>query len=154
MRFVIGVDIGTQGSKGALLSAAGRVLVSHSIEHQLSIPRPGWAEHDADRVWWGGFVAVIKELLARSQIDPRQVTAIGVSGLMPVMLPVDVDGRPLRPAILYADTRARAELALMNEQLVGRDAPRLTAQDAGPKIIWFREHESARWQRTNMIVGA
>ena len=49
MRFLIGVDIGTQGSKGALISEAGQILASSSIEQDLSTPHPGWAEHDADR---------------------------------------------------------------------------------------------------------
>jgi xylulokinase len=153
MRFLIGVDIGTQGSKGALISEAGQILASASIEQDLSIPHPGWAEHDADRAWWGGFVQVVRLLLQRSQVDPLRIAAVGVSGLMPVMLPVDADNRPLRPAILYADNRAHAEMIEMNRQLNGRESFDLVAQDAGPKIVWFRNHEPSAWQRTRSILG-
>lgn len=154
MRFLIGVDIGTQGSKGALVSEAGQIIASCSIEQNVSIPRPGWAEHDADRVWWAGFIAIVQSLLFQSQIEPSDISAVGVSALMPVMLPVDAAGRPLRTAILYADTRAHAEMARMNDQLAAPGAPPLLAQDVGPKIVWFRDHEPARWQRTRSILGA
>jgi xylulokinase len=153
MRFLIGVDIGTQGSKGALISETGQILASCSIEHDVSSPHPGWSEHDADRAWWGGFVEVVRRLLLHSQVDPNRIAGVGVSGLMPVMLPVDADGRPLRPAILYADTRAHAEMVRMNEQLAGWESSVLVAHDVGPKIVWFRDHEPARWQRARSILG-
>lgn len=153
MRFLIGVDIGTQGSKGALISETGLILASCSIEHAVSNPRPGWAEHDADRAWWGGFVEVVRRLLLQSQVAPQQIAGVGVSGLMPVMLPVDANGRPLRPAILYADTRAHAEMVRMSEELAGSESSVLVAHDVGPKIVWFRDHEPARWRRTHSILG-
>lgn len=162
MRFLVGVDIGTQGSKGALISESGEILATHSIEQELSIPRPGWAEHDAEQAWWGGFVAVVKVLLDRSQIDPGDVSAIGISSLMPVMAPVDDTGRSLRPAILYSDTRAHEELGRMNSDLFlgqtiaanGQFSPGLTLQDLGPKIVWYQQHEPERWRRTRGLLGA
>jgi xylulokinase len=153
MRFLIGVDIGTQGSKGALISEAGQILASCSIEQDVSSPHPGWSEHDADRAWWGGFVEVVRRLLLHSGVDPQRISGVGVSGLMPVMLPVDAEGRPLRPAILYADNRAHAEMVRMNEQLAGWESSGLVAHDVGPKIVWFRDHEPARWQRTRSILS-
>jgi xylulokinase len=153
MRFLIGVDIGTQGSKGALISKTGQILASCSIEQNVSSPRPGWAEHDADRAWWGGFVEVVRLLLLQSQVAPHQIAGVGVSGLMPVMLPIDATGRPLRPAILYADTRAHAEMLRMNEQLAGGESSVLVAHDVGPKIVWFRDHEPALWERTHRILS-
>jgi xylulokinase len=162
MRFLIGVDIGTQGSKGALISESGQIVASCSLEQEVSVPRPGWAEHDADVAWWHAFVDVVKGLLARSQIDPGDVSAIGVSSLMPVMVAVDADERPLRPAILYSDTRAHTEMGRMNRELSlngkveagGQFSAGLTLQDLGPKIVWYQQHEPERWQRTRAILGA
>ena len=154
MRVLIGVDIGTQGSKGALVSEDGRILATHSIEQQVEIPRPGLAEHDPERVWWHGFVTVVRALLQQSQVDPRDVSAVGVSGLMPVMAAVDDACRPVRTALLYADTRAHDEIVQMNERLAGQGMSPVTAQDVGPKIVWFRDHEPERWQRTRVILGA
>ena len=162
MRFLIGVDIGTQGSKGALISEVGEIVASCSIEQEVSVPRPGWAEHDAETAWWTAFVAVVRGLLSRGQIDPGDVSAIGVSSLMPVMVALDADERPLRPAILYSDTRAHVEMRRMNEELAlngsvatsGQFSAALTLQDLGPKIVWFQQHEPERWQRTRAILGA
>lgn len=153
-RYVIGVDLGTQGSKGVLVSDEGQIVASHSIEQTISTPRPGWAEQDAESAWWGGFVQVVKALLFQSQVNADDIDAVGVSSLMPVMLPVDREGRPLRPAILYADTRADAELVEINRYLQEYGDPPVIAHDAGPKIVWFRDHEPARWRRTHAILGA
>ena len=153
--YLLGIDIGTQGSKGLIVACDGAVLASTSVEHGLSVPRPGWAEQDADGIWWGDFVKLTRGLLSRAQIDPRDIAAVGTCALSPDMLPLDADGRPLRSGILYRiDTRAGAEIAAMNQQLglVGQSA--LTAQDVGPKIAWFRAHEPDRWRQTRKILSA
>ncbi|HEX6507852.1 MAG TPA: FGGY family carbohydrate kinase, partial [Chloroflexota bacterium] len=49
----MGIDIGTYSAKGVLTTSDGEVLASHTREHDLSVPRPGWAEHDPERTWWG-----------------------------------------------------------------------------------------------------
>jgi xylulokinase len=154
MRALIGVDIGTQGSKGALVSETGQILATCSIEQEMTIPRPGWAEHDADGVWWPDFVAIIRELLRCSHVTPDQISAVGLSGLMPVLVPVDGDGRAVRPAISYADTRAHAEMTAMNVDVTAAGQPPLVAHDVGPKMVWFRDHEPAHWARTRVVLGA
>jgi len=51
-QYLLGVDIGTYSSKGVLVEAAsGEVVAEHSNEHGIEMPKPGWAEHDADAVW-------------------------------------------------------------------------------------------------------
>ena len=50
---LLGVDIGSYSSKGVLVTPDGEVLASATVEHEMSLPRPGWAEHDADAIWWG-----------------------------------------------------------------------------------------------------
>jgi xylulokinase len=152
--YLLGIDIGTQGSKGVIVARDGTNLASASVEHGVSMPRAGWAEHDADVVWWGDFVQLTRRLLYEAQIDPRQIAAIGTCALSPDMLPLDSDGRPLRPGMLYSDTRAGVEIAAMNQQLGLAPESALTAEDVGPKIAWFRAHEPERWQRTRKIVSA
>ena len=156
----LGVDIGTYSSKGVLVQSGGRVIAQHSLPHNLSMPRPGCFEHDADQVWWGDFVQITRALLQESGIDPRAIAGIGASAIGPCVLPVDEGGRPLRPAILYGiDTRAEAEIAFLEETL-GRDeifkrcAMHLNSQAAGPKVLWVRNHEPdiysrARWFLTS-----
>ena len=64
------------------------------------------------RQWWGDSLAVIRGLLAQPGVDPQDIVAVGVSGLTPCLCLLDAEGRPLRPAILYSDNRALAQLAL------------------------------------------
>src|SRR6188768_2967944 len=108
---LLGVDIGTSSTKGVLCDAGGTVLATAVIEHETSFPRPGWAEHDADVLWWAEFVAVTRQLTSGS-FSGSDVGAVGVSAIGPCMVPLDAAGTPLRPAILYGiDTRATAEIA-------------------------------------------
>ena len=103
----LGVDIGTYESKGVITNGSGKILSQASIPHELSLPKPGWAEHDADQVWWHDFRWLVKKLLNQSGFDPAAISAIGCSGIGPDLLPVDETGQPLRPGILYGiDTRA------------------------------------------------
>jgi xylulokinase len=133
----LGLDIGTLGIKGVVVTAAGRVLATARHDHSVSHPAPGWAEQDADDQWWGDGLRVIRDLLATPDVDPAEIAAIGVSGLVPCLCLVDAAGRLLRPAILYSDNRALAQLAQVNAAL----ASQLTAQAVTPKLKWLSEHE-------------
>ncbi len=59
---LLGVDIGTASSKGVLTRPDGTIVATAQRPHQLSLPRPGWAEHDGEAVWWADFVAIAREL--------------------------------------------------------------------------------------------
>lgn len=158
--YLLGIDIGTQGSKGVLVTTSGVVVAMHSREHAVSMPHFGWAEHDAERVWWADCVSLCHVLLAQAAIDPRRIEAVGVSALSPDMLPLDAQGHPLRPAILYGiDTRATKEIIAVNTYLAassagGDERPQVTHQDVGPKMLWLREHEPECWSRTAKVVSA
>ncbi|HEV2108643.1 MAG TPA: FGGY family carbohydrate kinase, partial [Thermomicrobiales bacterium] len=74
---LLGVDVGTYSTKGVLCAPDGNVLASHTIEHGLSLPRPGWAEHDAEAIWWGDVAAVCQSLLSGDYAG-EDVGAVGV----------------------------------------------------------------------------
>jgi xylulokinase len=153
---LLGVDIGTGSTKGVLCTIDGSVLATAVIEHETSFPRAGWAEHDAETLWWREFVAVTRELTA-GKYSAADIGAVAVSAIGPCMVPLDANGDPLRPAVLYGiDTRATAEIDLLNS-LLGADAifalggMALTSQAIGPKILWLRRHEPDMFERTAMI---
>ncbi len=156
---LLGIDVGTYSSKGVLCRPDGQLLAEARADHELSVPRPGWAEHDADGVWWADLVALARDLTSRAPTGDR-VAAIAVSAIGPCLLPVDAAGRPLRPAILYGvDVRA-AEQVDQLEQRYGREAlvelggMRLTSQAVGPKILWLREHEPDVYERADRFLTA
>lgn len=145
-QLLLGVDVGTYSTKGVLCSPEGDVLASHTIEHGLSLPRPGWAEHDPEAIWWGEVAAVCRELLNGEYADD-DIGAVGVSAIGACVLPVDAAGKPLRQGILYGiDTRAGDQIAKLNDQfgeepLFALGGMALTSQAIGPKIQWMREQE-------------
>ncbi len=158
MEHLIGIDVGTYESKGALVDREGRIVASASIAHDLSLPRPGWAEHDADAVWWHDAVALSRELLSRSGVSSRDIAGVGCSAIGPCVLAVDRDGRPLRPAILYGiDTRASAEARELTERLgeewvLDQTGSALSSQAGGPKILWLRRHEPEVWKKVARLM--
>jgi len=156
---LLGIDIGTYSAKGVLCTPAGEVLAQAVVEHTMSIPRPGWAEQDADAVWWGGFVAICRQLLS-GRYSGADVGAVGVSAIGPCMLPVDEQGRPLRPGVLYGvDTRATKQIEALNRE-IGAEAiyalsgQALTTQAVGPKTRWLRDEEPDVFRRTHKILTA
>jgi xylulokinase len=154
---LLGVDVGTSSTKGVLCGPDGGVVATTERPHELSLPRPGWAEHDAEEVWWGDFVSVCGELLEKAD---GEVAAVCTSGIGASLLPADGEGRPLRPAILYGiDTRATREIEELNERY-GRDnllshcGSVLTTQAVGPKLLWLRRNEPEVWERTEKFFMA
>ena len=156
---LLGVDIGTYSAKGVLCTPGGDVLRTHTIEHDLSVPKPGWAEHDADTVWWGGFTAICQALLTHP-FSGDDIGAVAVSAIGACLLPVDDQDRPLRPGILYGiDTRATEEIVFLNDRfgehaLFDLGGMALTSQAIGPKILWLRRNEPEVWEQTTMLHSA
>ncbi|MBO8127463.1 MAG: FGGY-family carbohydrate kinase [Firmicutes bacterium] len=156
--YLLGVDIGTYESKGVLTTLDGEIVSVQVRPHNLSIPRPGWAEHDAEQVWWQDFCSIVQGLLAESKVDPKEIHGVGCSAIGPCMLPVDQKGNPMRQGILYGiDTRATAEIAEL-EEVLGADriydvcGATLSAQSVGPKILWERHHEPEIYQAAHKFV--
>lgn len=150
----LGVDIGTSSSKGVLVDAAGTVLASHSIEHEVSRPAPGQVEMEAG-IWWTEFVEISHVLL--DGVEPDRIGAVGVSGMGPCVLLTDADGTPLRPAILYGvDTRAVDQIRTMTAELgeaevLQRCGSVLSTQAVGPKLQWIAEHEPEVFGRARKL---
>ncbi len=155
---LLGIDIGTYASKGVLCRPDGTVVAQAEREHGMDVPRPGWAEQDADAVWWADFVHLARTLGA--QAPAGAIGGVGVSAIGPCLLPVDSQGRPLRPGILYGiDTRASAEVAELT-QAIGEDAllrlsgMGLSSQAVGPKLLWLAAHEPEVWARAHTFLSA
>ncbi len=156
---LVGIDVGTYSSKGVLCRPDGTLVAEARVDHGLSVPRPGYAEHDADEVWWGDVVALSRALMQRVSSSER-VAGVAVSAIGPCLLPVDSEGRPLRHAILYGiDTRSTSQIADVNarysrEPLFELGGMRLTSQAVGPKILWLRENEPDVYERAARFLTA
>lgn len=152
MAVTIGVDVGTFETKGVLVED-GRILAEARRAHELQVPRPGWAEHDPEAVWWGEVASVSRELMTHG----HAVAGLAVSAIGPCCLAVDEEGTPVSPGILYGvDTRATAEIAELNS-LIGEGeilrlaGTSLTSQAVGPKVLWIRRNLPEAWARASRL---
>src|SRR5215211_7760732 len=126
----IGIDVGTTGVKAVLIDRDGRMLAEHTVPHDLSSPRAGWAEEDpAD--WVHGALESLRTVASSPACDPITVAAIGVSGMVPAMVLLDADGHPLRPSIQQNDARAVEDVdaltAAIDQQSLDRKSTRLNS---------------------------
>ncbi|QIN84022.1 xylulokinase [Rubrobacter tropicus] len=137
---LLGLDLGTGSVKALLLAEDGSVCGESSAPYPVNATRSGWAE-SAPGDWWDAVVGA-----ARSAVGGRgdEVAAIGLSGQMHGVVLSDGDGLPLRPAVLWADTRSGEELAAyrdLDERLRRGLANPPAVGMAGPSLLWLRRHE-------------
>ncbi|MCX7800418.1 MAG: xylulokinase [Fimbriimonadales bacterium] len=150
MARLLGIDVGTSGTKAVLIDETGAVLAQASAEYPISTPRPLWSEQDPED-WWRGVESCLR------QIGQPDVDAVGLSGQMHGSVFLDERDRVIRPAILWNDQRTAEECADI-DRIVGRDRvreitgnPPVTGFQA-PKILWLRKHEPEAFQRVRSIL--
>ncbi|MFI1395422.1 xylulokinase [Streptomyces sp. NPDC020681] len=143
---VIGVDSSTQSAKAAFIDAAtGRTLAVGRAAHQVSGEK-GARESDPE-VWWHALREAVASGLKESGIAASSVTGIAVAGQQHGLVVLDHAGRPLRPALLWNDTRSAPQAAALTEALGGPDAWTArtgsvpVASMTAAKWQWLRENE-------------
>ncbi len=146
--YLIGLDIGTTGCKAALFCSDGTLIASSSREYRVELPHPNWAEQDAEGVWQLAQDA-LRDVLARS--GTYDVAAIGLSVQGEAIIPVDGQGRALRPAILGMDTRTDAQNAWLRERfgaewLFMHTGMPVHTINSLPKLLWLKQHEPEIWR--------
>ncbi|WP_043173013.1 FGGY family carbohydrate kinase, partial [Burkholderia ambifaria] len=136
---LLGIDLGTGSVKLVTLDADGVECAVASEPYALSSPQPGWAEIAPD-VWWQALVRAAARLPAAER---EQVVAIGFSGQMHGVVLIDAAGQPVRPALLWPDTRAVREADTADWPGAGLPvAPNPVAPGmAGPLLRWLAAHE-------------
>ena len=148
---ILGIDIGTSGTKIVVATADGVTIRSGTRAHSTDHPKQGWAEHDAEQTWWQPIIALIGEIVDGIA---DTITAVCVSGLGPCVLVTDAEGVALRPAILYGiDRRSAPQIARMRASLDDDDPrrSRLTTQSVGPKLAWLRDEEPQTWASARLV---
>ena len=146
----LGIDIGTSAAKAVALSADGAILAAHSAEYGLSQPAPGWCEQ-APRDWVEGARAAVAGVLER--VPAREIAAVGLSGQMHGLTPLDEGHRVIRPAILWNDQRNAREAEEITSLAGGPEALRAMTTNpmlvgyTGGKILWLMRHEPEAFER-------
>ncbi|CAM5774142.1 xylulokinase [Labrys miyagiensis] len=152
----IGIDLGTSTCKTLALDAEGRVVAGASADYPLVTPRPGWAEQDPE-LWWQATVETMKAVLAR--LEGWQVQAIGLTGQMHGLVPLDAGDRVIRPAMLWCDQRAAPQCDTITESVGGLNAllalsnNRMLPGFTGGKFLWMAEHEPEAFARMHRFLN-
>lgn len=156
MDFLLGIDLGTSGTKTVLFDLSGTPVASHTAEYPLYQPRNGWAEQDPHD-WWRAVQETIQAVLARSGAEPSAVKGVGISGQMHGLVMLDAQGHVQRNAILWCDGRTQAQCDEITAKLGADKLLALSANPALPgftagKILWVRENEPEIYEKCRHIL--
>lgn len=157
MSHLLGIDIGTSGTKTLVCDEDGKVLATAMAEHPISSPKPGWSEqHPED--WWQATCAATKAVLRRAKVRGADVKAIGLSGQMHGSVFLADGPKALRPALLWNDQRTGEQCAEIESKAGGRERlielvanPALTGFTA-PKVLWVRQNEPRVWAKVKHVL--
>lgn len=157
MPHLLGIDIGTSGTKSLVMDESGRVLATHTALHSLQTPRPGWTQQHPEE-WWSATQKSVKGALRKAKLRPSDITAVGLSGQMHGSVFLDKRGKVLRPALLWNDQRTASQSREILQRAGGErrmlelagNLP-LTGYTA-PKILWFRQNEPRLYAKLSRIL--
>lgn len=156
--YLLAHDLGTTGNKAVLYSVEGRIVADSFSAYGTHHPRPGFVEQNPQD-WWKAVCISTRELLSREGINPSQIAAVSFSAQMMGCLVVDANGKPLRPSIIWADTRATEEIRQIASR-IDRDrvyeitGHRLSSSYSAAKLLWIKNHEPAVFERTHKMLQA
>lgn len=157
MAHLLGIDIGTSGTKAILCDDAGAVMAEAVAEYPVHSPRPGWTEQDPED-WWRGAVKSVRAVVKQSGVKPSAIVGIGLSGQMHGSVFLDKHGRVVRRALLWNDQRTEKECAEIVRRAGG--LPKLLKMVANPaftgftapKILWLRNNEKKNFDKVAKVL--
>ena len=151
MDYVIGCDVGSQGTKAILLSTSGEFVAEAYEGYSIDYPHPLWAEQPVER-WLDALTLAVRRLLSESGVQPNTVRAISLATQVDGVIPIDSSGNPLHPAIIWMDRRASAQCESVRHKLGDKEVFNITglnidAYHVAPKIRWLAEQRPEIYER-------
>ena len=152
MQYVIGCDVGSQGTKAILLSTDGQLRGEAYAPYAIDYPHPLWAEQPVER-WLDGMTTAIRQLISQAGVSSDNILALSLATQVDGLVAIDSSGMPLHPAIIWMDRRASQQCELIRQSLGDEKIFNLTglnldAYHVAPKIRWLAEHRPEIYQRT------
>jgi sugar (pentulose or hexulose) kinase len=144
-KYIITIDLGTTLIKFGLFDKDLNEICIHSVSYDLKIDG-NYIEFDALQ-YWQLCLNGIKELLLKSSINRKNVLTISLSSQAETIVPVDEDGRPLRNAISWLDSRSTMEVSAIRSEFNIEKAYSITGQPdiittwPASKILWMKNNE-------------
>ena len=156
MSYLIGVDLGTSGTKTVIFDSNGNPLASKTVEYPLYQPKNGWAEQDpAD--WWHAACEGMKFVIAKSGVKASDIKGIGISGQMHGLVMLDKSGNVLRKSIIWCDQRTAEECKEITSKVGSDRLIQITANPAltgftASKILWVKNNEPDLYEKCAHIL--
>jgi xylulokinase len=157
-KFILAHDLGTTGNKASLFDQEGKVRASAFHGYKTEYPRPNWVEQNPED-WWQAVCISTRQLLAAARVSPKEIACVTFSGQMMGCVVLDRQARPLRDALIWADTRAIPEADEMIGKVGMEAAYRITGHRASSsysaaKMMWVRNHQPEIFALAHKFVHA
>ncbi len=146
---VIGLDLGTGGVRVLAVDLRGQIIADSTRSYPLLTPQPGWTEQNPSD-WVEASLSALSNVA--EQLNGHRAIALGLSGQMHGMVPLDAEGKVIRPAILWNDQRTgkavdAIETTISRHELIERTGNRMVTGFQLPKVVWLRTQEPFAYAR-------
>jgi xylulokinase len=155
--YLLGIDVGTGGTRALIIDGNGRVVASATGEHApFASPQIGWAEQDPDD-WWRACCLAVRSALSRAGLGGESIACVGFSGQMHGAVMLDAGDAVIRPALIWCDVRTEEQCRELSRAVGEERLIRLTCNPALPnftltKFLWVRQYEPANWERVRSVM--
>lgn len=158
MQYIIAHDLGTSGNKATLYNERGELVAAFTAQYATYIGSEGRVEQSAED-WWNAVILSTRKLLESSGMKNTDIACISFSGQMMGCLPVDADGNPLRPAIIWADMRSEKQAEQLRSVIDEKEFYRIVGHRpissyTLTKLMWIRDTEPEIYKRAEKILQA
>ncbi len=156
MNYLLGIDIGTSGTKTILVDTLGNEIAAGTAEYPLYQRKNGWAEQEPQD-WWQATVKTCREVLLKSGVNPHDIAGIGLTGQMHGLVMLDENGELLRDSIIWCDQRTAFEREQINTAVGPEKLLRITANPAitgftAAKLLWVRNNQPELYARCRKVL--
>lgn len=159
-RILLGIDLGSTGTKVSLLDTESGLVTSRAAPSPLFSEHPGWAEADT-QLWWENVCALVPEVAEEAGISPAEIDGVAATGMVPAIVVLDEHQTVLRRAILQNDARATSEITELHAALAAsaydvltKTGSALTQQSVAPTWAWLVRNEPAIVKDAAALVGS
>ncbi len=156
MKYLLGLDIGTTSTRALLINENIELIATSTSDYNLITPKSGWAEQIPED-WWTASIKTIRNTIEKSNISPKDIECIGLSGQMHGSVFLDKHGYVIRPAILWCDQRTQKQCDEIykifgHDNFIKLSYNRALPGFTAPKILWLRENEPKNYKKVSKIL--
>jgi xylulokinase len=152
MSYMMGIDVGTTGTRAVIVRPDGHVVGAATGDHEpMRMPKPGWAEQDPAN-WWEATIQAVRAAIEGAGLKGGDIAAVGLSGQMHGVVLLDQTNAVLRPSLIWCDQRSQEQCDWITSKVGAERLIQLVSNPAltgfsAPKMLWVRDHEPGVFER-------